>query len=279
MECKLKNRHVLISNYLMGDLPEDDAKNFEEHYFNCETCFKELKIAEDAINIIAKEGPTIFEPEVHQPLAESEDKSYKNKHSQNIIRKLIFPDLRTPFRRGIAFTFTAVLAIIFFFLFQNKQTTKNEKVISKDEVIIPENQNSLTADTLIKQVDSQNKNDFAELTGTSFKPVTYLDEWVTENVRSENNIIDTVFSPGIEEKFYDSKITFQWKMNKVLEGITIKIMNNLEKEIFNSTLDNDQYPKFTIQANPEIFKQPGLYYWRLEDEEEVLYVGKFYFLK
>jgi len=278
MECKIKNRHELISNYMMGELPDDEAKNFEEHYFHCETCFKELKIAEDAINIIAKEGPTIFKPDVHQPLVEAEDKSYKDKNLKNIIRKLIFPNLRTPFRWGIALTSTAVLAIIFFFLFQNKQTTKNEKVISKDEVIIPENQNPLTADTLIKQIDSQNKNDFAVLTEPSFKPATYLEEWITENVRSDN-LIDSVFSPEIGEKFYNSNITFQWKMNKVLDGITIKIMNNLEKEIFKSTLDNDQYPKFTVQANPEIFKQTGLYYWRLEDEEEVLYVGKFYFLK
>ena len=70
MECKIKNRHELISNYLLGELPEDEVKAFEEHYFQCETCFKELKIAEDAVNLIEKDGKAIFEPEAHQPLAE-----------------------------------------------------------------------------------------------------------------------------------------------------------------------------------------------------------------
>ena len=72
MKCKLKNRHELISDYLMGELPEDEARAFEEHYFHCETCFKELKNAEDAITIIAKDGKTIFESATHQLLAETE---------------------------------------------------------------------------------------------------------------------------------------------------------------------------------------------------------------
>jgi anti-sigma factor RsiW len=55
MECNLLNRDELISAYLTGELPDDDMRIFEEHYFQCYTCFRELKIAEDAATII-REG-------------------------------------------------------------------------------------------------------------------------------------------------------------------------------------------------------------------------------
>jgi len=279
MECKIKNRHKLISDYLMGELPDDDAKNFEEHYFQCETCFKELKIAEDAINLIEREGSAIFEPDAHQPLAETEGKSSENKDSKNIIHKLIFPDLSTPFRWGISFTFIAVLAIILFFLSQNKQGTINEKVITKEEEKFPEDQNDpLAKDTIIEKDNSHLKNDFAELTGPSFKTVPYLEEWITENVRSVNYNIDTVLSTGIGEKFQEKVIIFKWRMVEI-ENVSLKILTNLEEEIFTSTPTKNLLSSYTVQAAPEIFKKAGLYYWRIEDENEVLYVGKFYFLK
>ena len=270
MECKLKNRNELITRYLFGELPEDETKNFEEHYFQCKTCFKELKIAEDAINIIAKDGKAIL----------NSGKSYENKDSRNIIHKLIFPGLSLPKRWGIAFAALAVIVLVLFLTFRNDREVLNEKVISKGEETFPEGQNdSLTKDTITEKDKSQIKNEFAELTGPSFKPAPYLEEWIGENIRSQNDIIDTVFSPAIGEKFYDRKITFQWKMKETSAGITLKILNNLEKEIYTSVLDNNQSPEFTAQANPEIFNQSGLYYWRIENENEVLYVGKFYFLK
>ena len=280
MECKIKNRHKLIFDYLMEELPEDEARAFEEHYFQCETCFKELKISEDAVKLIAKDGKAIFEPEAHQPLAETEGKSYENKESRNIIHKLIFPGLSLPKRWEIAFAAVAVIVLVLFLTFRNDREVLNEKVISKGEETFPEGQNdSLTKDTKTEKDNSQIKNDVAELTGPSFKPVPYLEEWISENVRSQNDVIDKIFSPVIGEKFYDSKITFQWKMNKASTGIIIKIMNNLEKEIYSSTLGNSQTSEYKVQTDSEIFKQSGLYYWRIEDENEVLFVGKFYFLK
>jgi hypothetical protein len=276
MECELKNRNELITSYLLGEISDTEAKVFEEHYFECDLCFKELRIAEDALKLIVKDGKTIFEPEVHPNLTESESKSYEKKYFNNI-RKLIFPELNTHFRWAIAFTSIAVLAIIFFFLFQEKQSTINEKVITNNEETILENQDDLTADTLNKQVEEQNKNDFAELTGPEFEAMPYFEEWISENVRSQNNKVVSVFSPTIGEKFYNREIIFHLKLNRPSNGIIIKIMNNLEKEIYISAL-NGQLPEFTFKATPDIFKQSGLYYWRIEDENDVLFIGKFYFL-
>ena len=47
MECNLKNRQELMQRYITGELSEGDAKEFEEHYFQCEVCFKELRAMED----------------------------------------------------------------------------------------------------------------------------------------------------------------------------------------------------------------------------------------
>ena len=265
MECKIKNRHKLISDYLMGELPDDDAKSFEEHYFQCETCFKELKAAEKAINLIRQEGYSIL----------NEKKFTANK-------RFFLPVLSSPLRWGIAFTSVALLAIILFLLFQNKQETADEKIITKDEKTIPsdqdDNSDQDSKDTLSNIETSQDKNDFANLTGPSFRTVPYLEEWITENVRSGNNKIDTILSPGIGEKFREENIIFKWKMIDK-EIVSLRIFNNLEKEIFTSKPDQIQFPLLNVNVISKTFQQSGLYYWRLEDESEVLYVGKFYFLQ
>ena len=259
MKCKIKDRHKLISDYLMGELPDDDAKVFEEHYFQCETCFKELKIAEDAINLIKKEGAEIFKPE-------------RKFYEAN--RKLFFPGLAAPLRWGIAFSSIVFLAVVLYFLFQNKQGIINEKIITQDENVFPNDK--IVIDSL-EEKNLQPNNDLAELNDPAFKPNPYFEEWITENVRSDNDIIDTVFSPQIGEKFYNKEIIFKWSMSENTSAF-LKILNNNEEEIFAST-EQSQSLVFRIQVNPKAFKQSGLYYWRIEDENEVLYVGKFYFLR
>jgi len=277
MECKIKDRHKLISDYLIGELPDDDAKVFEEHYFQCETCFKELKIAEDAINIIAKEGTTIFEPEAHQPLAETDDESSKHKSFGNITRRFTFPGISSPTRWGIALVTVAAVVAIFLIIFINRddQQVSADKIISRDE----ESQNDFQEPQLPnEEAISDEKDVLAELTGPAFKPQPYLEEWINENVRSGSEIIDTVFSPFVGEKFYNKEIIFKWKMNND-KPASFKILSNVEQEIFIASPEQSQNLISTILVDPNVFKQSGLYYWRIEDENEVLYVGKFYFLK
>ena len=275
MECKLKNRHELISNYLMGELPDDEAKNFEEHYFQCETCFKELKIAEDAISLIRHEGPAILEPQTHQPMAETEDESSKHKNFGSIIQKFTFPGLSSPKRWGIAAAAIAV-AITFLMIFTNRndQEVFNNKITSRNK------ETPKAMDTLkeSRQKPEQVKDFLAELSGPDFEPEPYLEEWITENIRSDSKMIDTVFSPLIGEKFYNKEIIFRWNMTND-NVVSLKILTNREEEVFNATADQTQFPLLKVRTGINAFKQSGLYYWRIEDENEVLFVGKFYFFK
>jgi hypothetical protein len=62
-------------------------------------------------------------------------------------------------------------------------------------------------------------------------------------------------------------IQFSWKQ-KFLTPHTLKIVDNMNEVLY-------QYP---VKGNSFEFKQdlePGLYYWKIENQNELLHVGKF----
>jgi anti-sigma factor RsiW len=60
MKCQIENRRHRIAAYLTGELSEVEMNEFEQHYFQCEDCFQELKIGRDAVTLLEKEGPTVL---------------------------------------------------------------------------------------------------------------------------------------------------------------------------------------------------------------------------
>jgi predicted secreted protein len=63
-------------------------------------------------------------------------------------------------------------------------------------------------------------------------------------------------------------ITFSWDL-KNSEFLYITILNNREEIVSRQEISVPRYETSKIST-------PGLYYWKLENEEELLYVGKFY---
>jgi len=64
------------------------------------------------------------------------------------------------------------------------------------------------------------------------------------------------------------EIVFKWQ-GESPTGLQLKILNNHEEALFTSP----------VQGTQLVFKEklkPGLYYWKLETEEELLHIGKFY---
>jgi len=65
-------------------------------------------------------------------------------------------------------------------------------------------------------------------------------------------------------------IVFAWK--KTSQGpppLTLKIINN----------KNEVFYHYSVKGNRFVFKQrltPGLYYWKLENQMDLLYLGKFF---
>ena len=57
-KCKFEN---LIDDYLFNRLSEEKKDEFEEHYFNCFSCFAKLQKRDELITVVKREGETIFQ--------------------------------------------------------------------------------------------------------------------------------------------------------------------------------------------------------------------------
>ncbi len=261
MKCNLENREVLISKYLLNELSDEESLKFEEHYFKCEDCFKELKAAEDALNIIAEEGSTAFE-KIKTQSAESNFS--------------FIPSFSFPVKIGFAFAGFALLFALYV-IFKNNSTDSfnTPKIITQTQD--DENLKIDSSKTLEEKPFEKNENLIAELSGPAFNPNAYYEEWINENVRSGNNLIERVIAPKNGIKTYDD-LTFKWVMKENAK-IQLSILDNLEEKIYSVNISKEDFPEITQTVSADNFKKSGLYYWRIEDENEVLFVGKFYFVK
>jgi hypothetical protein len=59
-KCKFEDR---IDDYLLNRLDEDKKKKFEEHYFNCPSCFEKMVERDEVISSIKNNGDMIFQDE------------------------------------------------------------------------------------------------------------------------------------------------------------------------------------------------------------------------
>ncbi|MFO7525295.1 MAG: zf-HC2 domain-containing protein [Ignavibacteriaceae bacterium] len=262
MICEIKNRDDLIADYLSGDMPEEEMRDFEEHYFQCELCFKELKSSEAAVRLIKQEGRSLLE----------KNRSSNLKPGFSIIER--FLGLSTPKRWAIALSTAAIIFLLIIFNIKYGESIDSEIIITEDKQVDEQIDESIEP---IPEV-IQPKDDFTVLTGPAFEQSQYIEDWINENIRSSNEKIDTVLSPVLGDTIKNNNVIFSWRMVEQ-EEVSIKIMNNLEEEIYKAVADPLQFPDYNVKVSPKTFNPSGLYYWRIEDENEVLYIGKFYFLQ
>jgi len=269
MKCDLINRESLISKYLMNELSEDESLKFEEHYFKCEECFNELKAAEEALNLIKNEGSALLQKA--SKVEKVSAKSFLDK---------IFSGFVSPARAGITFA-AIVLIFVLFYVFYNPNSSINTKSIladdGKDSVKQFVEQEPLQPKD---EIDPEQKESelLASLTGPEFDANPYYEEWINDNVRSGNILVDKVILPKNSDKYLNQPVLFKWLMTENIP-VNLVIMNNNDDLIFTSKVSADNFPEYLFSVNQNEFKKSGLYYWRLEDEIEVLYLGKFYLIK
>lgn len=67
--CKFE---AMIDDYLLKRLSEDEKDKFEEHYFNCSSCFEKLVERDELISIIKSKGNEIFKDEYVSMAAKGE---------------------------------------------------------------------------------------------------------------------------------------------------------------------------------------------------------------
>ncbi len=105
----------------------------------------------------------------------------------------------------------------------------------------------------------------SDLYAANFVPSDQLEGLSGEVFRSDgfnalSPALNQVFRPG-------STISFQWKQDAD-QALQLIVLDNLGKELFREAIAATQFEWTTP-------KRPGLYYWKLESEEELLYTGKF----
>ncbi len=99
---------------------------------------------------------------------------------------------------------------------------------------------------------------------TRFEILPYLEEMVNDVDRSASL---EVVSPKNEMNF-KGDVVFAWEGTDIFP-VYLKLLNNLGEEIYSFTLEKNRF-----ELAEEL--SPGLYYWKLESEDDLLYVGKFF---
>ena len=112
-------------------------------------------------------------------------------------------------------------------------------------------------------IDSSSKGTAKNLLSDNYAVSPELEGMIGVHYRSSD--ID-VESPTVGERIH-GKVTFKWAWGEK-EKVILKIVNNKGKEVVYAETNENGY-EFSGALDR------GLYYWRLETANELLYVGKF----
>jgi len=150
---------------------------------------------------------------------------------------------------------------------ENNPTKKIEAQNPSEEVIVKETPTKVAPPPKEKPtpktpeiVEQDNRVMFA----ANFTPSSEWDDMVGEVVRSNDF---EIIAPKLNEAFKpNTKVSFQWKGKS--EQRYVVVLNNV----------GDQTHKVLVLSNEidlDLHLNPGVYYWKLENDEDLLHVGKF----
>ena len=112
----------LIDDYLLSNLSKEKEEEFEQHYFNCPSCFKKLKEREEFISIIKNTPDLSF----HKF-------DLKNKSKKEFFLKRI-ATLLTPRQWAAATISTAFFLIVIFNIIPNIKTPSSQFSLDSNAV-------------------------------------------------------------------------------------------------------------------------------------------------
>ena len=186
-----------------------------------------------------------------------------------------------PMRLAAALFVAALLLSTYFFiykdgsflkdiLFKSSTTEKTEKIIAKQnrqqerKTLQLKNQGAGDVDVHKEKNGVTKKNN--HLYTSNFRVNPNLESMIGTQYRSTTT---QIISPR-NNSTLSGDIVFAWK--KTSQGpppLTLKIINN----------KNEVFYHYSVKGNRFVFKQrltPGLYYWKLENQMDLLYLGKFF---
>ncbi len=110
-------------------------------------------------------------------------------------------------------------------------------------------------------IEDQNNYSYA----ANFEPSPLFESIIGESSRTDEI---KILSPANKQEFrINTDIKIEWKTTEELL-LTLKVLNNRENLIFS----------ITTRGNSVLFNKkpdPGIYYWKLETEDDLLFIGKF----
>jgi hypothetical protein len=145
-----------------------------------------------------------------------------------------------------------------------------DDLVTDDIITYNENEVNTGTDSTgenIVIIDTVTVDSLKELYAANFEESENLEFLMGQNYRSTENLI--IISPS-EGKIIEEKILFHWNYNQD-EQLILLVLNNREDVLF----------KFNVKADEMMFNasdnglDPGLYYWKLESEDDLLHLGKF----
>lgn len=150
----------------------------------------------------------------------------------------------------------AVLGTGYYFVSPNRSAPTPPAVV---EQTMPE-QNSVSPSTTKKDPAPVKREE--KFLAANFEVSPNMEDLVQTQFRS---ISVEVLAPEINE-VVQQPIMFKWE--DVGEPLTLKILSNKERTLLS-------VPAVTTTYTAQRKFAPGLYYWKLETEDELIYVGKF----
>jgi hypothetical protein len=177
-------------------------------------------------------------------------------------------------RLAAAFFVTALLLGTYFFVYKDGSALRellfpsstNEDVQTVDLGEEP------PQDTITTPEDNGTGTDNGKPVKKTTKPLPPPNFRVNPNLESMigtqyRSVAVQIVSP-VNNSTLSGDIVFSWKKN-IHSTLTLKIINNKNKTACH----------YSIEGNRFVFKEklaPGLYYWKLENRHDLLYIGKFF---
>lgn len=118
-KCTFEDR---IDDYLFNRLDEDKKREFEEHYFNCTSCFEKMTERDELVSVIKNKGNIIFKDEYIAEAAKGETWLEK------------ITSFLTPRQWALATISAALLLIVVFGVLPYLKTTPPQFFINEDSI-------------------------------------------------------------------------------------------------------------------------------------------------
>ena len=186
---------------------------------------------------------------------------------------LVVEPTKKPFLSGFIFRTAATFLILGFittiyFVIDNNESVITKLVDKKNNIIKSSNLSEgsrvkISKDRKNEQTKSSDNGKVSGVVHDKFKDNPNLEYMVNSHHRGR---LIHIISPEFRI-LGKGKIVFLWE-NHIDKNIELKILNNLNETLFKSKADGS---RVEFKGN----LSPGLYYWKLEDKENLYHVGKF----